>query len=88
MHDVIVGLQIPLAGTVGGGLCFLHAAGAERHIAVRHDRIRLGRDGGGVRVEPADPRHGQSGKQGWLSFLPAVTGFLLGIMFLLLLDTT
>ena len=44
-------------------------------------------DGGGLCVEPADPRHGGGGVPGHARVAPHGGGFLLGVGFLLALDT-
>jgi ZIP family zinc transporter len=87
MQNVTLGLLIPFAGTAGGAACvFL----MRRALGETLQRIMTG-FAAGVMVAASVwslliPAMEQSGKLGRLAFLPAVTGFLLGILFLLLLD--
>ena len=87
MRDVVLGLLIPLAGTLGGAGCVFFM---RRALNDTLQRVMTG-FASGVMVAASVwslliPAMEQSGKLGRLSFLPAVVGFLLGIMFLLLLD--
>ncbi len=87
MQDVVLGLLIPFAGTVGGAACVFFM---RRALNDTLQRVMTG-FAAGVMVAASVwslliPAMEQSGKLGRLSFLPAVAGFLLGILFLLLLD--
>ena len=87
MRNVVLGLLIPLAGTVGGAACVFFL---RRALNDTLQRIMTG-FASGVMVAASVwslliPAMEESGRLGRLSFLPAVTGFLLGIMFLLMLD--
>ena len=87
MHDVILGLLIPFAGTVGGAACVFFL---RRALGDTLQRVMTG-FAAGVMVAASVwslliPAMEQSGKLGRLSFVPAVIGFLLGILFLLMLD--
>ena len=87
MRDVILGLLIPFAGTVGGAACVFFL---RRALGDTLQRVMTG-FAAGVMVAASVwslliPAMEQSGRLGRLSFLPAVTGFLLGMLFLLLLD--
>ena len=87
MQDVALGLLIPFAGTVGGAACVFFLRHA---LSDTLQRIMTG-FAAGVMVAASVwslliPAMEQSGHMGRLSFVPAVAGFLLGILFLLLLD--
>ena len=87
MNDVVPGLLIPFAGTVGGAGCVFFM---RRALNDTLQRVMTG-FASGVMVAASVwslliPAMEESGRLGRLSFLPAVTGFLLGILFLLLLD--
>ena len=87
MHDVILGLLIPFAGTVGGAACVFFL---RRALGDTLQRVMTG-FAAGVMVAASVwslliPAMEQSDKLGRLSFIPAVIGFLLGILFLLMLD--
>ena len=87
MNDVVAGLLIPFAGTLGGSACVFFM---RRVLNRTLQRIMTG-FAAGVMVAASVwslliPAMEESGRLGRLSFLPAVTGFLLGILFLLLLD--
>ncbi len=87
MGNVVIGLLIPLAGTVAGAGCVFFM---RRALNDTLQRIMTG-FAAGVMVAASVwsllvPAMEQSGDMGRLSFLPAVAGFLLGMMFLLLLD--
>ena len=87
MHDIVLGLLIPFAGTVGGAACVFFL---RRALSDTLQRI-MTRFAAGVMVAASVwslliPAMEQSDKLGRLSFVPAVIGFLLGILFLLLLD--
>jgi len=87
MQDVVSGLLIPFAGTAGGAACVFFL---RRALNDTLQRIMTG-FAAGVMVAASVwslliPAMEQSGGLGRLSFLPAVTGFLIGIAFLLLLD--
>ena len=87
MQDVVSGLLIPFAGTAGGAACVFIL---RRALNDTLQRIMTG-FAAGVMVAASVwslliPAMEQSGGLGRFAFLPAVTGFLLGIAFLLLLD--
>ena len=87
MRDVVLGLLIPPAGTIGGAGCVFFM---RRALNDTLQRVMTG-FAAGVMVAASVwslliPAMEQSGGMGRLSFVPAVTGFLLGILFLLLLD--
>ncbi len=88
MDRVASGLLIPFAGTVGGAACVFFL---RRALGDTLQRVMTG-FAAGVMVAASVwslliPAMEQvSGRMGRLSFLPAVAGFLLGILFLLLLD--
>ena len=87
MKEVISGLLLPFAGTVGGAACVFFL---RRSLSETLQRIMTG-FAAGVMVAASVwslliPAMEQSEGLGHLSFLPAVSGFLLGMMFLLLLD--
>ena len=87
MKEVIPGLLLPFAGTVGGAACVFFL---RRALSETLQRIMTG-FAAGVMVAASVwslliPAMEQSGGLGRLSFLPAVSGFLLGMAFLLLLD--
>ncbi len=87
IQDVALGLLIPFAGTVGGAACVFFLRHA---LSDTIQRIMTG-FAAGVMVAASVwslliPAMEQSGHMGRLSFVPAVAGFLLGILFLLLLD--
>jgi len=87
MRDVVWGLLIPFAGTVGGAACVFFM---RRALNDTMQRVMTG-FAAGIMVAASVwslliPAMEQSGQLGRLAFLPAVTGFLLGILFLLLLD--
>ena len=87
MWDVALGLLIPFAGTTGGAACVFFL---RRALSGTVQRIMTGFAAGVMTAASVwsllIPAMEQSGRLGRLSFLPAVTGFLLGILFLLLLD--
>ena len=87
MHDVVLGLLIPFAGTVGGAACvfFLRRAPGDTL-----QRVMTG-FAAGVMVAASVwslliPAMEQSADMGRLAFVPAVIGFMFGILFLLILD--
>ena len=87
MQNIITGLLIPFAGTVGGAACVFFT---RRALSGTLQRVMTG-FAAGVMVAASVwslliPAMEQSGGLGRLSFLPAVTGFLLGMGFLLLMD--
>ena len=87
MRDVLLGLLIPFAGTVGGAACVFFL---RRALGDTLQRVMTG-FAAGVMVAASVwslliPAMEQSGGMGRLSFVPAVIGFLLGILFLLMLD--
>ena len=87
MRDIVLGLLIPFAGTAGGAACVFFMKRAPGDMPAR---IMTG-FAAGVMVAASVwslliPAMEQSGGMGRLSFLPAVAGFQLGVLFLLLLD--
>ncbi|MBP5161456.1 MAG: ZIP family metal transporter [Spirochaetales bacterium] len=86
--NVILGLLIPFAGTSLGAACVFFM----RKELSRGVQRALTGFAAGVMVAASVwslliPSMEQSFKLGKLAFLPAVAGFLIGILFLLLLDT-
>lgn len=87
MNSVAFGLLLPFVGTVLGAACvFL----MKRNIAPLLQKTLTG-FAAGVMVAASVwslliPSIEMSGKEGFASVLPAITGFLVGILFLLLLD--
>ena len=87
MKDIIPGLLLPFAGTVSGAACVFFM---KRDLNETLQRTMTG-FASGIMVAASVwslliPAMEQSGGMGRLSFLPAASGFLLGILFLLLLD--
>ncbi len=87
MRNVVLGLMIPFAGTVAGAGCVFFM---RRALNDTLQRVMTG-FASGVMVAASVwslliPAMEESHRLERLSFLPAVTGFLLGMMFLLLLD--
>ncbi len=85
---VIMGVLIPFIGTTGGAACVFFMKGKMRDSVQR----ALTGFASGVMVAASIwslliPALDQSEKFGALSFVPAVVGFWLGILFLLLLDS-
>ncbi|MBQ8822765.1 MAG: ZIP family metal transporter [Lachnospiraceae bacterium] len=86
--NVFVGIVIPFWGTsLGSALVFLMGGKMNRNV----QRALTG-FAGGVMVAASVwslliPAMDQSAHMGKLSFIPAVVGFLLGMVFLLILDT-
>ena len=86
--DVLTGVMIPFAGTAAGAACVFFM---KKNLSRNVQRALTG-FAGGVMVAASVwsliiPAMEQSDSMGKLSFLPAVTGFWLGILFLLLLDS-
>ena len=86
-REIVLGLLIPFVGTVGGAACVFFL---KRALSDTLQRVMTG-FAAGVMVAASVwslliPAMEQSGHMGRLSFVPAVVGFLLGILFLLLLD--
>ena len=86
--DVLTGVMIPLAGTAAGAACVFFM---KKNLSRNVQRALTG-FAGGVMVAASVwsliiPAMEQSDSMGKLSFLPAVIGFWLGILFLLLLDS-
>ena len=86
--DVLAGVMIPFAGTAAGAACVFFM---KRKLSRGVQRALTG-FAGGVMVAASIwsliiPAIDQSVSMGKLSFLPAVIGFWLGILFLLLLDS-
>ena len=87
MNGLIIGLLLPFVGTALGAACvFL----MKESIPRRLQKILTG-FAAGVMVAASIwslliPAMGMTGKDGLISVIPAVVGFLIGILFLLLLD--
>ena len=86
--DVLTGVMIPFAGTAAGAACVFFM---KKNLSRNVQRALTG-FAGGVMVAASVwsliiPAMEQSDSMGKLSFLPAVIGFWLGILFLLLLDS-
>ena len=86
--DVLTGVMIPFAGTAAGAACVFFM---KKNLSRNVQRALTG-FAGGVTVAASVwsliiPAMEQSDSMGKLSFLPAVIGFWLGILFLLLLDS-
>ena len=86
--DVLTGVMIPFAGTAAGAACVFFM---KKNLSRNVQRALTG-FAGGVMVAASIwsliiPAMEQSDSMGKLSFLPAVIGFWLGILFLLLLDS-
>jgi ZIP family zinc transporter len=86
--NVIIGLGIPFIGTAAGAACVFFM---KEKLGDKVQRALTG-FAGGVMVAASVwsliiPAIEQSENMGKLAFLPAAIGFLLGIAFLLLLDT-
>ena len=86
--DVLMGIMIPFAGTALGSACVFFM---KKQLS---DRVQKSLTGfaGGVMVAASIwsliiPAMEQTKDMGRLSFVPAVIGFWLGILFLLLLDS-
>ena len=88
MNGLIIGLLLPFAGTTLGAACvFL----MKESIPNRIQKTLTG-FAAGVMVAASIwslliPSMEITGKEGFMSVLPAVTGFIIGILFLLLLDS-
>ena len=87
MKDIVSGLMLPFIGTVCGAACVFFM---NWDLNATLQRIMTGFASGIMMAASVwsllIPAMEQSGRLGRLSFLPAVSGFLLGILFLLLLD--
>lgn len=86
--DILTGVMIPFAGTAAGAACVFFM---KKKLSRGVQRALTG-FAGGVMVAASIwsliiPAMEQSVSMGKLSFLPAVIGFWLGILFLLLLDS-
>ncbi len=84
---IICGILIPFAGTALGAACILFVRG---QLDDGVHRLLTG-FASGVMVAASIwslllPALEQSEEMGWFSFLPAATGFWIGILFLMLLD--
>ena len=87
--EVIRGILIPFAGTSLGAACVLFM---KRDLSIKVQKALTG-FAAGVMVAASIwslliPSIEQSQSMGKLSFIPAVIGFWVGILFLLLLDKT
>ncbi|MDE6272180.1 MAG: ZIP family metal transporter [Muribaculaceae bacterium] len=87
MNGLLIGLLLPFLGTTLGAACvFL----MRRAMAPRLQKILTG-FAAGVMVAASVwslliPSIEMTGKEGFMSILPAIVGFLIGILFLLFLD--
>lgn len=87
MLDILKGIMIPFAGTALGAACVFFM---KKSLNIKLERALTG-FAAGVMVAASVwslliPSMNHAEYMGRLSFVPAVTGFLLGIFFLLLLD--
>jgi ZIP family zinc transporter len=86
--DVLTGVMIPFAGTAAGDACVFFM---KKNLSRNVQRALTGFAGGVMMAASVwsliIPAMEQSDSMGKLSFLPAVIGFWLGILFLLLLDS-
>ena len=87
MLDILKGIMIPFAGTALGAACVFFM---KKSLNIKLERALTG-FAAGVMVAASVwslliPSMNHAEYMGSLSFVPAVTGFLLGIFFLLLLD--
>ncbi len=86
--DVLTGVMIPFAGTAAGAACVFFM---KKNLSRNVQRALTGFAGGVMMAASVwsliIPAMEQSDSMGKLSFLPAVIGFWLGILFLLLLDS-
>lgn len=85
--NILLGILIPLAGTSLGAACVLFM---KKDLNVSIQKMLIG-FASGVMVAASVwslliPSMEMSEKMGKLSFVPAVSGFLIGIIFLLLMD--
>ena len=87
-REVIIGLLIPFIGTAAGSLCVYFMKG---QLSVKVQKSLTGFASGVMTAASIwsllIPAMEQSVKMGKLSFVPAVIGFWVGILFLLFLDT-
>ena len=88
MNDIILGLALPFAGTALGSGCVLFM---KKDLGRGVQRALTGFAAGVMTAASIwsliIPAMEQSESMGKLAFLPAVIGFWLGVLFLLLLDT-
>lgn len=84
---ILIGIMIPFIGTVAGSACVFFM---KDKLGKTVERALMGFAGGVMTAASIwsliVPAIEQSADKGKLSFLPAVVGFWLGILFLLLLD--
>lgn len=88
MMNIIIGLLIPLLGTTAGAACVFFL---KNQISPNLQRAFTG-FAAGVMVAASVwslliPAMNMSAEMGKLAFVPALVGFLLGILFLLLMDS-
>ena len=74
--EAFYGILIPFLGTSLGAACVFFLKNAQRRGAARADRLCRGRDGGGERMEPADPGHCAVGGAGPVVVSPGGAGVL------------
>lgn len=87
MNGVLLGILLPFVGTTLGAACVLFMKGS---IPARLQKGLTG-FAAGVMVAAAVwslliPSIEMTGKEGFMSIVPALTGFMVGILFLLFLD--
>ena len=87
MNDIFQGIMIPFYGTLLGSACVFFMKGKMNHTVQRG----LSGFAAGVMVAASIwslliPAMNQSESMGKFAFIPAVTGFWLGVLFLLVLD--
>lgn len=87
MTDILIGILLPFAGTTAGAACVLFL---RKELSQFTNRLLLG-FASGVMVAASVwslliPSIEMSEKMGKLSFIPAVVGFIIGIIFLLVID--
>ncbi len=89
MNGLLLGLLLPLAGTtLGAGCVFL----MRRTLSARLEKTMLGFAGGIMTAASVwsllIPSMEMTGSDGLYRVVPAVAGFVVGVLFLLLLDVT
>ena len=88
MVNILIGITIPFVGTVLGSLLVFFV---KKNLNLKIEKMLLG-FAAGVMIAASIwsliiPSINMSSVMGKLSFIPAAVGFLLGILFLLILDT-
>lgn len=88
MQTILIGLTIPFIGTILGSFLVFFM---KKNINAKIEKILLGFAAGVMMAASIwsliTPSINMSSELGKLSFLPAAIGFLLGILFLLILDS-